>query len=227
MSGKRQGFFGAVVVAAAVVAFAAFAPVKGFHFGDATLGWAPPVTGHPFTAEFTWQQAQFTANLSAPALYKHYRDGWGREVTIPPFGVAGGSDTTSPRFANFTEIVDPVAGYWYILDSGTRIAHRAKMPVRSLPAPSGNETPTGTPLGSRTILGVRAEGFGVTGANGASAEKWFCEDLKLMMLMKMNSARRTTLRQVTALQLGEPGAAVFPVPGDYMIADEISPFVVP
>jgi hypothetical protein len=43
----------------------------------------------------------------------------------------------------------------------------------------------------------------------------------------MNSARRTTLRQVTALQLGEPGAAVFPVPGDYMIADEISPFVVP
>jgi hypothetical protein len=209
---------------AALSAITAFPQPRGFHFGDGTLGWEPPVAGYPFSAELIYQEARFTANLSSPVYYKQYWDSQGREVKSPPFGVGGGTSLVNPQFTKFKEIVDPIGGYWYILDSSTRIAHRSKMPARTLLPPS-SEPRTGVSLGSQTMLGVQAEGWRVPGP-GATGEKWFCSDLKLMMLTKIESTKLSTLHQVTALQLGEPPADLFKVPSAYTVADEISPYVV-
>jgi hypothetical protein len=225
MSRSNQRLFVFLMFLAVLFAITAFPKARGFHFGDATLGWALPVTGHPFSAEFTWQEAKFAANLPSPAYYKHYRDSQGREVTVPPFGVDRGTSFVSPQFTKFTEIVDPIAGYWYILDSSTRTAHRSKMPAR--PAPSPSDSFRGLSLGNQTILGVQAEGFSTSAANGATSEKWFCNDLKLMIVVKTNSPNFSTLRQVTSLRLGEPPATLFKVPSDYTVVDEVSPYVVP
>jgi hypothetical protein len=60
------------------------------------------------------------------------------------------------------------------------------------------------------MLGVQVEGFGIPDL----AERWFCRDLKLMIVTKRSSAKLSTLRQFTSLQPGEPPVDLFRVPND-------------
>lgn len=108
-------------------------------FAIAGLGSLRPVAGHPFSAVEETQTVQTLADgthiTQGSQKVTYYRDSLGRtrsERTImPPPGFLASEPPPV-----FIEIVDPVAGYRYSLDSKGRTAHR----TQSLPVAKGTVT---------------------------------------------------------------------------------------
>jgi hypothetical protein len=89
-----------------------------------------PLTGRPYSAEQVTEHAQILADgthiTGVSQRTKLYRDSAGRtrteHIVVPPAGAVIAQHTA------FIEIVDPVAGYLYMLDENNRVARRSAWP---------------------------------------------------------------------------------------------------
>jgi hypothetical protein len=213
-------FVASLGVIVAGVVFAQLAPDSaGWEFtGPGGIARLP---NHPFSAELTTQTTGKGRGTSR--LYRLYRDSQGRTMSCPPFQSGGYSN-------NMTEIDDPAAGDWYILDARAQVAHKGAIPPRP-PTPSLSPSTATAPnvldMGMRIILGQQATGTITTTANGAqSVERWNCADLQLVLLMRAVNRSLTAVTEFTSLQLGDPPAAYFQVPSGYSVVNEPGPFTV-
>ena len=152
------------------------------------------------------------------------------------------------RTRSNASIVDPVAGYSYILDTPAHIARRRHITVKSLPA-SEATAPAGTAarttklvsgamgltesLGTKTIDGVVAFGTrttltyppGTASNNDKTTstvnESWTSPQLGTVVLMQHSGAlvpEFTTA--LTNIKYSEPDPSLFKVPDGYQIIDE-------
>src|SRR6266404_4517841 len=126
------------------------------------------ITGAPFTADRVSEHTQTLADgthIHQPAHTEHIsRDSQGRTRTERPVigGMFGNQNAGDFRV---TEIVDPVAGFAYLLDDQNEVAHRVALPAalerRPVVAPA-TRLATGAP-----VLVGQMDGFvGVGGGGG-------------------------------------------------------------
>jgi hypothetical protein len=205
------------------------------------MGHAPrtPVAGAPYSAIQTTQIQRILPagnQISRTEQSKVYRDSQGRtrtESTVTPPASSGKQPFTE------VTIVDPVAGYSYLLNSATMTA--IQMPLR---APSGSTT-SGTPparpsppngiqistvsLGAQTINSVTATGTQVTETVPAGAigntqaitvvrTTWISTDLKVPVEVKSSDPRiGTTDMELTSIEQAEPDPSLFTVPSGYTV----------
>ena len=152
------------------------------------------------------------------------------------------------RTRSNVSIVDPVAGYSYILDTPAHIARRRSITVKSKPA-SEATAPAGSgsrmtklasgvialtePLGTKTIDGIVTFGTrttltyppGTASGNDKTTssvnESWTSPQLGTVVLMRRSGAlvpEFTTT--LTNLRYSEPDASLFKVPDGYQVIDE-------
>lgn len=132
------------------------------------------ITGAPYSGQENNQSVQTLTDgthLTRPSVddgAMTYRDSMGRiRIERPMFPNRQGE-------LNFTmvQVQDPVAGYFYVIDSANQVVHRMQAqtmgPVRpSIPNPTSQTLKNGTeitvePLGSSTISGVAVMGTKTT-----------------------------------------------------------------
>jgi hypothetical protein len=217
----KEGFVGSTILAIAslvsVAAPWAIAAQKETQFFSPLLAaWPVSITGHPFSAEQTNQVSVVgEKNPQPPRKSSFYRDSQGRTFTVPSRGF------NNPHLST---LVDPVAGFWYVLESDKKIVHRVKIPATPQRPPI---TPSkySVSLGSQYLLGVQAEGQRVTPpTTGEMTEVWICKDLQLIMVMRNSGPRSSGTGEITSLQLGDPSPELFQLPADYTMVDETAPF---
>src|SRR5207302_10873336 len=91
----------------------------------------PAVTGAPYSGEESNEQVQ-TLSDGTHITHKNpgnkvWRDSQGRTRTERPlFSSPNGSDPNRPQ-VSVVEISDPIAGFYYVLDTQNKIAHRSAM----------------------------------------------------------------------------------------------------
>ena len=162
-----------------------------------------------------------------------------REQALPPLGGV----ILDPEVRMIT-ISDPRQRTVYLIDAARRTVSRSVVPARpprgfgdgpgarsSLPPPQISSEP----LGNRQILGLRAEGtrqimtipagvFGNTGPIQIETERWYSQELKIVLESKRADPRLgDVVYKVTHLVRGEPDAALFVVPSDYTVIDRPRP----
>lgn len=166
--------------AAGAVSFASVGPYGGGMSG---------VTGMPYSAEQVTENVQTLADgthITQPEeTTRFYRDSQGRTRTEHTFRLPVGLQGVSTAPA-MIEIMDPIAGVHYMLDSQSKRAHKMTFPTAlpPPPPPAGSEGRLGTPvrrlaanvsadeslrpqfshesLGTQTMEGVVAEGTRAT-----------------------------------------------------------------
>ena len=199
------------------------------------------ITGAPYSADVGNQSTQVLAdgnNITRSTAGHVARDSQGRTysqetITGGPFGSQGP--------VTITFISDPVAGYFYILNSQKKTATRRPLrtpPDRFSPANrphrgdrSNNPNFVTNDLDTQTINGVQATGKSTThtvpaGAMGNSlplvstSETWYSPDLQIVVEAKRNDPRMgQSVFDVTNIQRAEPAASLFQVPSDYTVTD--------
>jgi hypothetical protein len=89
-------------------------------------------------------------------------------------------------------------------------------------------------LGTQVIEGLRAEGVRVTSpvpatANGGRTgrvvyERWYSQELRRTLLIKVTDPRfGEAVFRLTAINRNEPSRALFEIPADYKVSDEVFP----
>jgi hypothetical protein len=171
---------------------------------------------------------------------KLYRDSAGRTRIEQRLSLAPEASERSL----LVEIIDPVAGYYYVLDLDRRVAHRVAIPRPGNAPEKDDERPVAVspdgaePAGPKPLverLGTREmEGLGVEGArrtltlsDGSSgprrystAEEWKSPELGLVVQQQLddslNGARTARLRNIAR---AEPDASLFQPPPGFTIQD--------
>jgi hypothetical protein len=212
-------------------------------------------TGAPYSADDVSEEIQTLADgthITRTNATKVYRDSLGRTRRERPLFRAGRKAELAPDWPQVVEIVDPVAKFKYVLDVSNKVAHRQQLEVeaqkRSQPAlPAVREklvveTPRPSDnyeqLGKQTIEGLVAEGGRSTGTIPIGSqdndrpitvvsETWRSRELGEVVLYKYNDPRvgEHTLKLVN-IDLNEPAASLFQVPGDYTVVDEAGAFTI-
>ncbi len=218
-----------------------FGPRGGGGFGRARgMGLGPGhtvVTGHPYSGTETTTSVQTLAGgntITHVNTAQVYRDSEGRtriETTITPPPGSGK--------APFTEIIimDPVAGYRYLLNSSTSTAVQLPLPKASgtasgPPAPPQRPgvTITTTDLTSpSSVNGVAVTGKEVTETIGAGAigntnpitvtrVSYVSTELQVPVQIKTSDPRfGSSDFELTNISMGEPAASLFTVPSNYTV----------
>lgn len=158
-----------------------------------------------------------------------------------------------PEPETYVRILDPVAGYVYILDPATHTAHRFEMKVRehgtSPPKPAEvaaefgfSSTPVSTSpklvsesLGTQMIEGVPVEGTRTTETVPTGQfdndrpfnivrEIWTSPLLHVTVYSKTLDPRYgESVTRLTSVELAEPDPALFRPPADYTLVDDGQP----
>jgi hypothetical protein len=214
--------------------------------GSITSGPTAPYSG---VREFSHTQtlADGTVISPKPTTEKVYRDSQDRVRTEHSFCRRRNEE----QGGTWVEIRDPVSGYAYLLDPGTRTAHRYTLTVKvrqesdSVPktaqvtsaAPSAAAPPrfTTESLGSQTMEGVPVEGERSTNVIAAGEmdndrpfnivrESWTSPSLHVVILSTYNDPRMgESTTRLTNIELSEPDPSLFEVPADYNVVDETQP----
>jgi hypothetical protein len=197
------------------------------------------VTGAPMTAtvSVTHDQTLSDGNtIHTDNQSTEYRDSQGRVRREVPFKLA--TPAIGVTEGTMIIIMDPVAGKRYMLNPQKKTAH--EMPLHPPKPPHGNangEPParpgmgnvTTEQLGTKTILGLTAQGtrvtrtipagqIGNTKAISVVTERWVSTDLQIPLSMTHNDPMMGAMTStVTGVTRGEPDAALFQVPSDYKI----------
>ena len=197
------------------------------------------VTGAPMTAtvSVTHDQTLSDGNtIHTDNQSTEYRDSQGRVRREVPFKLA--TPAIGVTEGTMIIIMDPVAGKRYMLNPQKKTAH--EMPLHPPKPPHGNangEPParpgmgnvTTEQLGTKTILGLTAQGtrvtrtipagqIGNTKAISVVTERWVSTDLQIPLSMTHNDPMMGAMTStVTSVTRGEPDAALFQVPSDYKI----------
>jgi hypothetical protein len=213
-----------------------------FYQGTATFQLSPvpfPVLANaPYSGEQIDENVRTLADGSTITGITGYRqkacrDSQGRVRTersvIPPHP----GPNTLKNTPTVVQIQDPVAGYTYIMDDVSRVAHRLKLVSK----PAQRKSVLGN-LGSQTIDGIEAQGTRQTmvipaGTRGSVAavtvtrDEWFSPDLQLTILIVNTDPRQgTTTSKVANLSRIEPDPTLFFVPADYTVVDETGGFTI-
>lgn len=214
-----------------------FGPMGGFGLGHGKV-----VIGAPYSADINNQMSQTLAdgNTISRSNSGHVaRDSQGRTYSQETF-TGGFMGSTSPMTVTF--IIDPVAGYAYVLNSEKKTATR-----RAIKQPRNGFDPSSRPhdradrptppdvvktdLGTQNINGVSANGKSTTrtipaGTMGNSQplvstnEVWYSPDLQTFVLSKHSDPRMgQSTFSLTNIQRAEPPASLFQVPSDYTVSD--------
>lgn len=220
-------------------------------FGAPAPELAEPVVNQPYSAELVVDRVQVLANgtrvtRTLPNL-RLYRDSAGRTRTDGP--ILTNPETGKERVV-MAVIVDPVAGFQYVLDPRRRIAHRRPLEAPALAvassgaeaaAPAGAAQPAGPQrtaeaIGSQWIEGVQAEGTRVTMGLAAGTpdaappvlpptEYWMSPDLRVMVLQgRIDPQGGEVWNRLIHILRAEPDLGLFQPPADYRMVDETSPF---
>lgn len=196
------------------------------------------VTGAPLTASITVTHDRTLSDgntIHTEEQSTEYRDSQGRVRREVPFKLV--TTTTGATQGTMVIITDPVAGKRYILNPQKKTAHEMPLhPPRPMPAetigaapvPGGDNISTQS-LGSKTILGLPAQGTEVTrtipaGAIGnakpivVTTERWVSNDLQVPLSSQHTDPMMGTMTMtVTSVTRGEPDVSLFQVPSDYKI----------
>ncbi|MDP9171706.1 MAG: DUF4412 domain-containing protein [Acidobacteriota bacterium] len=146
------------------------------------------------------------------------------------------SEETSATGTAIT-IIDPVAGYRYMLDPSANTAYQSPLPPmrtasasttpRTPPTPPEGATIVKTSLGTASVNGVAATGTQITETIAAGAIgnaqpiqvvriTWIANDLKVPVQIKSSDPRfGTTDMELTNITTSEPSASLFMVPAGY------------
>ena len=207
------------------------------------------LVGRPYSGEEVSRQERTLSDGTrtlqpGPSAIK-YRDTAGRIRTerraLRPMGIVNWID---PPIV--PEIVDPVAGFLYYLDTMNRIAHRTPLPPESfriITAPPNMVYPAITtrekdlvrravPLGTDIINGIEAvgrrfittyaaESLGNESPLVTTLEIWTSPELGITV-RSTNADPRTGefTNEVVDIKRGEPDRSLFEVPPDYEIVGE-------
>ena len=158
-----------------------------------------------------------------------YRDSMGRLRTERP--VFGGR---SPVDFAAVEILDPVAGYVYVLDSVNRVAHRVPVQTHTMTVPpaSSVNNPVSEPLGRQVMFGVTLEGRKTTITYPAGSpmgndrpvttvsEIWTDPKNSVVVLRKSISLTGDSTMTLQNYSNAEPDPALFQIPAGYNVVDE-------
>jgi hypothetical protein len=175
---------------------------------------------------------------------KMYRDSSGRTRSdrIPGKFFAG-----QPAPPETIMIRDPIAGYWYVLDTANKVARRNPyksaqpgqntIPLNELPIASAPVTNNSGPqikiedLGTQTMQGLIVQGRRTTATTPAGSigndrdivnvsEIWSNKELRLMILQIHSDPRSgETTTKIENLSRTQPDPNLFQPPPDYMIVD--------
>jgi len=197
------------------------------------------VTGAPVTATITVTHdstLQDGNTIHTDNQSTEYRDSQGRVRREVPFKLV--TPSTGAVQGTMVIIMDPVAGKRYMLNPQKKTAH--EMPLRAPHPPKGEangEPPPGPglanvtteQLGTKTILGLSAQGTRVTRTIPAGqigntkpisvvTERWVSTDLQIPLSMTHSDPMMGTMTStVTSVSRGEPNASLFQLPSDYKI----------
>ena len=215
-------------------------PEMGIFFHQEEIGEGPKVvTGAPMTVavdvthDSTLQDGNTIHTENQGTVY---RDSQGRVRREVPFEFM--TPTTGATKGTMIIIMDPVAGYRYVLNPQNKTAHQMPLHPPKRPAGAAEGEPPARPsdanvsttdLGSKTILGLSATGTRVTrtipagqigNANAIEVvtERWVSTDLQIPLSMTHKDPMMGTMTTtVTAVTRGEPSASLFQVPSDYKV----------
>lgn len=194
-------------------------------------------TGAPYSAVRVSQNVQTLANGTRIGQPEQktliYRDSQGRTRTEyhPTVPASNPNAFPSPLMIN---ILDPVAGLYYVLDTRKKIATRdVDTPGTIGPgAPAGWPQPKIESLGTQVIEGLLCDGNRITNTTPAGAvgndrdivsvsETWISQELHIQVLSKATDPRRGEFTtKLTEVSRAEPDPALFVVPADYTIEDK-------
>jgi hypothetical protein len=196
------------------------------------------VAGQPFSADVVIIQ-NFKPNVhsASPPMktIRIYRDSAGRtreDVSIP----------RDPIATQVVNILDPIAGVHYYLDTEKRIARRLLYPKPWTPPvnpPEGgvfqsskgicNFQTTSEPLGSQVIEGMAAEGKRFTTVlltpksgcdeNKAVNENWYSPELKMILLETTSNSLRDGTTRLEHINREEPDSRLFQPPSAYTMVE--------
>ncbi len=143
------------------------------------------------------------------------------------------------------QIVDPVAGYYYLIDPVNHVAHRVPIvpalprvrpaSVASRPADS---TFTSEQLGTKTISGVTVVGtrqtqtfpvgsrFGNDRPVARTYERWDSPHLGITVSEVTSFLDDVTTTELNDLSTAEPDPSLFQIPAGYKIVDETESFTI-
>ncbi len=198
------------------------------------------ITGAPMTAtvSVTHDQTLSDGNtIHTDNQSTEYRDSQGRVRREVPFKLA--TPATGATEGTMIVIMDPVAGKRYVLNPQKKTAH--EMPLHPPKAQGvdviggaqltkpGEADVTTEQLGSKSILGLQAQGTRVTRTIPAGeigntkpisvvTERWVSTDLQIPLTMTHSDPMMGTMTStVTSITRGEPDASLFQVPSDYKV----------
>ncbi len=197
------------------------------------------VTGAPITATITVTHDSTLSDgntIHTDNQSTEYRDSQGRVRREVPFKLV--TPSTGAIQGTMVVITDPVAGKRYVLNPQKKTAH--EMPLHPPRPPKGNangepppgpfgENVTTDQLGTKTILGLQAQGTRVTRTIPAGqignakpisvvTERWVSNDLQIPLTMTHTDPMVGTMTStVTSLTRGEPDASLFQLPSDYKV----------
>jgi len=200
--------------------------------GDKVVAGAPLTATITVTHDSTLQDGN---TIHTDTQSTEYRDSQGRTRREVPFKLA--TPATGATEGTMIIISDPVAGKRYVLNPQKKTAH--EMPLRpprppsnvngEPPAHPGFENVTTDQLGTKTILGLTAQGTRVTRTIPAGqignakainvvTERWVSTDLQIPLLTSHTDPMMGTMTStVTGVNRAEPDASLFQVPSDYKV----------
>ena len=226
---------------------------------DGTISSFRYVTGAPYSSQEsneskrTLQDGTHTSSkFTGPLIYRDSKGRMRTEQSVygrrPDNGLP-----KSPDDFTVVEIHDPVAGFEYILDPVTHVAHRVTFnpgapdkftsaTLRPPGSPSSFTTPSGLTISEQTLgpeamfgaaaVGVRRTNTDPARASGeqpvaSTSETWLDPKTGVILLRKDdNPLGNGTTMTMLSYSNAEPDAALFQIPEGYKVADETGPFKV-
>jgi hypothetical protein len=207
-----------------------------------------PIIGKPYSAheirEITGIAKDGSRSPGMKGQSKVYRDSQGRTRDEGFLPMKPGDSVDPVSVGPVTiNILDPVVGVSYELDTRKRVALRSMVQVVRMPQQNAAETSQLQKsqdrqegrqieqLGTRLINGLRASGSRSTftiPANGSLPagtnviETWWAPDIpRPILVLKINSRLPEEQRdRLTDIRLDGPDVALFQVPSDYVIQDQ-------
>jgi hypothetical protein len=196
------------------------------------------VAGQPFSAdEVIIQNFKPSVHSVSPPMktIRIYRDSAGRtreDVSIP----------RDPIATQVVNILDPIAGVHYYLDTEKKIARRLLYPKPWTPPvnlPEGgvmqsskgicNFQTESEPLRSQVIEGMVAEGKRITSVlltpksgcdeNKAVNENWYSPELKMILLEKTSNSLWDGTTRLEHINREKPASRLFQPPSDYTMVE--------
>jgi len=206
------------------------------------------ITGAPYSGQQNTESVQTLpdgTHLTRPSVDRGmtYRDSMGRvRIERPMFPNRQGG-------FNFTmvQVQDPVAGYFYVIDSANQVVHRMQAqttgPARpAIPNLTNQTLKDGTeitvePLGNSTISGVAVVGSKTTTTHPAGSrlgndrpvtttgETWWAPSLGLVMSSTTSQpGGNVSTMTMQNFSTAEPDPTLFAIPAGYKTVDETGGF---